>query len=134
MRSVTGADPARRFVDPLSLAAAIGSRIGLACAIDFSSAWAGGEFAGHHRLAAYIGGYVLIVNTKHTNMTNIRRPTGRPSRGPQDRPFQMRVSEEFLRTVDDWRRRQKDLPSRAEAIRRLVELAVRLKTPPERDS
>ena len=28
----------------------------------------------------------------------------------------MRVSEEFLRMVDDWRRRQKDLPSRAEAI------------------
>jgi hypothetical protein len=54
--------------------------------------------------------------------------------GLQDRPFQMRVSEGFLRTVDDWRRRQKDLPSRAEAIRRLVELAVRLKTPPERDS
>ena len=54
--------------------------------------------------------------------------------GHLERPFQMRVSEEFLRTVDDWRRRQKDLPSRAEAIRRLVELAARLRTPPERDS
>ena len=42
----------------------------------------------------------------------------------QDRPFQMRVSEDFLRVVDEWRRRQKDLPSRAEAIRRLVELAT----------
>ena len=31
----------------------------------------------------------------------------------------MRVSEQFLRTVDDWRRSQTDLPSRAEAIRRL---------------
>jgi hypothetical protein len=54
--------------------------------------------------------------------------------GHLERPFQMRVSEEFSRTVDDWRRRQKDLPSRAEAIRRLVELAARLRTPPERDS
>jgi len=45
----------------------------------------------------------------------------------------MRVSEEFLRTVDDWRRRQKDLPSRAEAIRRLVELATKLRTTSERD-
>jgi len=45
----------------------------------------------------------------------------------------MRVSEEFLRMVDDWRRRQKDLPSRAEAIRRLVELATRLRTTSERD-
>jgi hypothetical protein len=39
----------------------------------------------------------------------------------QDRPFQMRVSESFLKTVDKWRARQEDKPSRAEAIRRLVE-------------
>ena len=94
----------------------------------------GGWFAAYHRLEAYVGAYVLFVNTKHTTMTSIRRPPGRPSKGLQDRPFQMRVSEGFLRTVDDWRRRQRDLPSRAEAIRRLVELAVRLKTPQERDS
>ena len=67
-------------------------------------------------------------------MTSNRRPRGRPSKQPQDRPFQMRVSEEFLRMVDDWRRRQKDLPSRAEAIRRLVELATKQRTTPERDS
>ncbi len=35
--------------------------------------------------------------------------------------FQMRASPAFLRLVDDWRRKQPDLPSRAEAIRRLVE-------------
>jgi len=46
----------------------------------------------------------------------------------------MRVSEAFLRMVDDWRRRQKDLPSRAEAIRRLVESATKQRTTPERDS
>jgi hypothetical protein len=67
-------------------------------------------------------------------MTKSRRPPGRPSKVPQDRPFQMRVSEAFLRTVDDWRRRQKDLPSRAEAIRRLVELGARLKATAERES
>jgi hypothetical protein len=66
-------------------------------------------------------------------MKNIRRPRGRPSQHPQDRPFQMRVSEDFLRTVDDWRRRQKDLPSRAEAIRRMVELASKLKGTPEHE-
>jgi hypothetical protein len=43
----------------------------------------------------------------------------------------MRVSEEFLRAVDDWRRGQIDLPSRAEAIRRMVELAAKMK---KRDS
>jgi hypothetical protein len=58
-------------------------------------------------------------------MTKGRRPPGRPSKTPQDRPFQMRVSDEFLRLVDDWRRRQKDIPSRAEAIRRLVELGTK---------
>jgi metal-responsive CopG/Arc/MetJ family transcriptional regulator len=39
--------------------------------------------------------------------------------------FQMRVSEEFLARLDDWRRAQRDLPSRAEAIRRLVELGMK---------
>jgi hypothetical protein len=63
-----------------------------------------------------------------------RRPPGRPSKTPQDRPFQMRVSDEFFRVVDDWRRRQKDLPSRAEAIRRLVELGAKQKATSDRDS
>jgi len=33
----------------------------------------------------------------------------------------MRVSEDFLKLIDDWRRQQQDIPSRAEAIRFLVE-------------
>jgi hypothetical protein len=45
----------------------------------------------------------------------------------------MRVSEDFLRTVDDWRRSQIDLPSRAEAIRRMVELAAKIKKKPDSD-
>jgi hypothetical protein len=65
------------------------------------------------------------VNTKYTCMTN--RPHGRPTKRQQDRPFQMRVSEDFIRTVDEWRRAQIDLPSRAEAIRRMVELAAKMK-------
>jgi hypothetical protein len=57
---------------------------------------------------------------------------GRPrKRITQDRPFQMRVSEQFLRMVDDWRRTQLDLPSRAEAVRRLVELATKIKKKPD---
>ena len=55
---------------------------------------------------------------------NNERPRGRPAKRTQDRPFQMRVSESFLRMVDNWRRGQIDVPSRAEAIRRMVELAV----------
>ena len=62
-----------------------------------------------------------------------KKPRGRPKGRAQDRPFQMRVSEGFLRTVDDWRRVQTDLPSRAEAIRRMVELAAKMKRKPEDD-
>jgi len=45
----------------------------------------------------------------------------------------MRVSESFLRMVDDWRRSQTDVPSRAEAIRRMVELATKEKKKPTTD-
>jgi hypothetical protein len=62
-----------------------------------------------------------------------KRPRGRPSKRPQDRLFQMRVSEQFLRTVDEWRSYQTDLPSRAEAVRRLVELAAKIKKKPDGD-
>ena len=44
-----------------------------------------------------------------------------------------RVSESFLRMVDDWRRGQIDVPSRAEAIRRMVELAINAKKKPDID-
>ena len=66
-------------------------------------------------------------------MTSDRRLRGRPPRRTQNRPFQMRVSESFLRTVDDWRRGQIDVPSRAEAIRRMVELAAKMKKKPDGD-
>jgi hypothetical protein len=35
--------------------------------------------------------------------------------------FEMRVPASFLKVVDEWRRKQPELPSRAEAIRRLCE-------------
>ena len=38
-----------------------------------------------------------------------------------DHTFQMRVAAEWLARIDNWRRQQPDLPSRAEAIRRLVD-------------
>ena len=41
--------------------------------------------------------------------------------------FEMRVPALFLKTIDDWRRKQPELPSRAEAIRRLVELGLKVK-------
>ncbi|MDE1150293.1 MAG: hypothetical protein PW843_27405 [Azospirillaceae bacterium] len=38
--------------------------------------------------------------------------------------FNMRVSPDFTEIIDGWRRRQRDIPARAEAIRRLVEAAL----------
>ena len=38
--------------------------------------------------------------------------------------FEMRFSADLLPEVDDWRRGQSDLPARAEAIRRLIELGL----------
>ena len=40
-------------------------------------------------------------------------------------PFQMRVASDWLQEIDGWRRTQADLPSRAEAIRRLVGMGLR---------
>lgn len=39
--------------------------------------------------------------------------------------FEMRATEKWMKLLDDWRREQPDLPSRAEAIRRLVEKALK---------
>jgi hypothetical protein len=51
----------------------------------------------------------------------------RPTDDPKQTTLQMRVSANFLKIVDEWRRRQPDLPSRSEAIRRLVELGAKAK-------
>ena len=45
----------------------------------------------------------------------------------QTERLQMRVSPQFIKSVDSWRRKQEDLPSRSEAIRRLVEMALKAK-------
>lgn len=36
----------------------------------------------------------------------------------------MRISPMLLSRVDDWRRGQDDIPARAEAVRRLIELGL----------
>ena len=42
-----------------------------------------------------------------------------------DQRIQLVASNEFSQVIDEWRRGQSDLPSRSEAIRRLVELGLR---------
>ena len=43
----------------------------------------------------------------------------------QTERFEMKASPEFLARLDQWRRKQPDLPNRSEAIRRLVEQALK---------
>ena len=40
----------------------------------------------------------------------------------------VRVQPEMAKQLDDWRRKQEDLPGRPEAIRRLVELGLNVKS------
>jgi len=44
-------------------------------------------------------------------------------------PVLVRVQPDMAKQLDDWRRKQDDLPGRPEAIRRLVEFGLKVKTP-----
>jgi hypothetical protein len=55
---------------------------------------------------------ILFVMTVKTKLTKAAE---------QDHLLQIRVTSSFLRKLDDWRRKQQDLPTRSEAVRRLVE-------------
>jgi hypothetical protein len=43
---------------------------------------------------------------------------------PLDRRVQIVISTAQVRAIDEWRRRQPDLPSRSAAIRRLIEMGL----------
>ena len=59
----------------------------------------------------------ITVSHVHTRLST-------PMSEEKTERFQMRVAPSFLATIDEWRRKQRDLPPRAEAIRRLVELGL----------
>ena len=56
-----------------------------------------------------------------------KRGRGRPATG-QDPVTAIRLSPNLRKSVDDWHRKAADLPSRSEAIRRLVELGLTVPT------
>ena len=49
----------------------------------------------------------------------------RTSGSSQDGDFKITETDRILDRVDDWREKQDDYPSRAEAIRRLVEIGLK---------
>jgi hypothetical protein len=58
-----------------------------------------------------------------------KKKRGRPKTTGTGTQIGMRWQESELTAVDNWRRKQEDLPSRPEAIRRLVQLQLGLKKP-----
>jgi hypothetical protein len=55
-----------------------------------------------------------------------KRKPGRPATG-NDPVRAIRLSDEFIAKVDHWAGKQVDEPGRSEAIRRLVELGLKVK-------
>lgn len=54
----------------------------------------------------------------------VEKRRGRPPGEKYAPPVPIRLTAEQIVAVDEWRRHEPDLPSRSEAIRRLVEFAV----------
>ena len=65
----------------------------------------------------------MCVFCQHTHYKRYMMTMAEPKR-EHDRVFQMRVSDSFVDAVDGWRRVQQDLPSRAEAVRRLIQRSL----------
>ena len=55
-----------------------------------------------------------------------KKTRGRPATG-RGTTVGVRCQDEMLEAVDDWRRKQGDLPTRATAIRRLAEIGLKAK-------
>jgi hypothetical protein len=58
------------------------------------------------------------------SITATKKSRGRPSSTGIGTQIGMRWHEPELKAIDEWRREQPDLPSRTEAIRRLVETGL----------
>jgi hypothetical protein len=63
---------------------------------------------------------------KSAKVSVTKKPIGRPRTGVGAQ-IGMRWHELVLAEIDDWRRKQPNLPSRTEAIRRLVEIGLKVK-------
>jgi hypothetical protein len=63
---------------------------------------------------------------KSARKNGTKKSRGRPATGV-GLQIGARWSPEVLEAIDDWRRKQDDLPGRPEAIRRLVEIGLKVK-------
>ena len=58
----------------------------------------------------------------------VPKKRGRPATG-KDPVTAIRLSPEFRTKIDEWRRREPDIPARSEAIRRLVDIGLKAPNP-----
>ena len=70
---------------------------------------------------------------KSAKVSVTKKSIGRPRTGVGIQ-IGMRWREPDLAAIDEWRRHQTDLPSRTEAIRRLVELGLKAKSAKKREA
>jgi hypothetical protein len=75
--------------------------------------------------SACVTGFYVYQDLHGGQLVSIKKSRGRPPTGP-GRQLMIRCHDDFLASIDEYRRKQPDLPSRAEAIRRLVRLALEL--------
>lgn len=63
---------------------------------------------------------------KSSTINSAKKPKrGRPE--VESEAVNVRMTSDALKSLDDWRRSQADLPGRPEAIRRLVEIGLKAK-------
>ncbi len=87
---------------------------------------------GRDRISSYVRGKYLprpealeaIAKALQCKPVDLLPPSGVPSVVEEGQP---RFSKAFLKSTDEWRHKQADLPSQSEAIRRLVEMGLKAK-------
>lgn len=69
--------------------------------------------------------YSVLMEDVNTKITEMPKKVGRPPGRSKDRPLNMRVDDEWVASIDEWRKRQPgEMLTRTAAIRRLVEQAL----------
>ena len=83
------------------------------------------------KLQLPIGSLTFYVSHKMSKMsipvTQKKRGRGRPATG-QDPTLTVRLPMDLRSAIETWAKQQKDKPSRSEAIRRLIEIALTTKS------
>jgi hypothetical protein len=62
-----------------------------------------------------------------SRINDIKKSSKRGRPPVESEAVTVRMAVDALQNVDDWRRKETDLPGRPEAIRRLVELGLKVK-------